>query len=43
MKALTEKERQWLWFTGLFCAGLISVLLLTYLVRWMISLSFDSM
>ena len=36
MKALTEKQRQWLWFAALWCGGLITVLLLAYLDRWMI-------
>lgn len=33
MKALTEKNRQWLWFGGLWCAGLLTCLLLAYAVR----------
>jgi uncharacterized membrane protein len=39
MKALTEKQRQWLWFTALCCGGLISVFLLAYLTRWLISIT----
>jgi hypothetical protein len=36
MKALTEKQRQWLWFAALWCSGLISAFLLAYLARWLI-------
>ncbi len=39
MKALTEKRRQWLWFTALWCGGLIAVFLLAYLARWLISIT----
>jgi hypothetical protein len=39
MKALTEKQRQWLWFTSLWCAGLIAFFLLAYLARWLISIT----
>jgi uncharacterized membrane protein len=39
MKALTEKQRQWLWFAALWCGGLFTVFLLSYLVRWLISIS----
>ncbi len=39
MKALTEKQRQWLWFATLWCGGLIAVLLLAYVVRLLILLS----
>jgi len=37
MKALTDKQRQWLWFAVLWCGGLIAALLLSYLVRSLIS------
>ena len=37
MKALTEKQRQWLWFAALWCGGLIAVFLLSFLARWLIS------
>jgi hypothetical protein len=36
MKALTEKQRQWLWFAALWCSGLVGALLLAYLARWLI-------
>jgi hypothetical protein len=36
MKALTEKKRQWLWFAALWCGGLITTFLLSYLARWLI-------
>jgi hypothetical protein len=39
MKALTDKQRQWLWFAALCCAGLTAVFLLSYLVRWLISIT----
>jgi hypothetical protein len=38
MKVLTEKQRQWLWFTGLWCGGLIAFLFIAYLARWLISI-----
>ena len=36
MKAPTEKQRQWLWFVLLWCAGMIGTLLLTYSIRFVI-------
>jgi hypothetical protein len=36
MKALTEKQRQWLWFAALWCSGLIAAILLSFLARWLI-------
>lgn len=33
MKALTEKQRQWVWFAGLWLGGLAGVLLLSTVVR----------
>ncbi len=39
MKALTDKQRQWLWFAALWCCGLIAVLILSYLVRWLIKIT----
>ena len=35
MKKPTKKQRQWLWFVGLWCGGLIAVFLLSYLIRWL--------
>ena len=37
MKALTDKQRQWLGFAALWCSGLTATFLLSYLVRWLIS------
>jgi len=39
MKALTEKQRQGVWFAVLWCAGLLAVFLLSYLTRWLISIT----
>jgi len=39
MKALTEKQRQWLWFAALCGGGLLAVFLLTHLTRWLILIS----
>jgi phage shock protein PspC (stress-responsive transcriptional regulator) len=36
MKTSTERRRQWLWFVGLWCAGLAATAILAYLTRWMI-------
>jgi hypothetical protein len=30
---LTERQRQWLWFAGLFAAGMAAMLVLAGLVR----------
>ena len=37
MKALTDKQRQWLWFAVLWGIGLTATFLLSYMVRWLIS------
>jgi hypothetical protein len=37
MKACTEKQRQYLWFAGLWCSGIAATFLLAYLVRWLIT------
>jgi hypothetical protein len=37
MKALTDKQRQWLWFAALWCGGLLTFLLLSYGIRWIIT------
>jgi hypothetical protein len=39
MKALTDKQRQWLWFATLWCGGLTAFMLLSYLARWLISIA----
>jgi hypothetical protein len=39
MKRLTEKQRQWAWFIGLWCSGLSAVLLLGYVIRLMMGIS----
>lgn len=38
MKPFTDKQKQWAWFVGLWFAGLISVALLSYSIRWVIRL-----
>lgn len=38
MKHITENQKQWLWFIGLWCAGFVSVAILAYAVRWLIRL-----
>jgi hypothetical protein len=36
MRPITEKQKQWLWFVGLWFAGLGAVAVLAYAVRWLI-------
>jgi len=36
MKALTEKQRQWVWFAALWCSGLLAAFLLSHLAGWLI-------
>jgi hypothetical protein len=36
MKAFTDKQRQWLWFAGLWCAGLGLTALLALVMRWLV-------
>jgi len=38
MKRPTETFRQWLWFAGLWCGGLLSVALLAAIARWIVRL-----
>jgi hypothetical protein len=38
MKALTEKQQEWLWFVLLWCGGLLSTGLLAFLVRTVVSI-----
>jgi hypothetical protein len=39
MKACTRKQRQWLWFAGLWCAGLIAAWVLATLTRWIVAIA----
>jgi hypothetical protein len=38
MMRLTEKQRQWLWFAGLFVGGMAAMLLLAGIVRLMLGM-----
>jgi hypothetical protein len=38
MKPFTEKQREWLWFAGLWCGGLAAALALAQAVRWALSI-----
>ncbi len=38
MITLTEKQKQWAWFVGLWCAGLITVSAVGYLIKFAIFL-----
>jgi len=38
MSPFTEKQKQWLWFIGLWLGGLSAVLLLAALIRWMMGM-----
>ena len=38
MKPLTDRQKQWAWFAGLWCAGLAAVALLAYGMRWVVRL-----
>ncbi len=33
---MQSKQKQWLWFIGLWCAGLLAAYLLTLPLRWLI-------
>jgi hypothetical protein len=33
MSPITEKQKQWLWFIGLWLGGLLAVLLMAALIR----------
>jgi hypothetical protein len=35
---LTDKQRQWLWFGGLFAGGMLAMLLLAGMVRMMLGM-----
>ena len=36
MNRLTEKQRQWLWFAGLWCLGIAAAAALSYTFRWIV-------
>jgi hypothetical protein len=36
MTPITEKQRQWLWFVGLWAGGLAGAFLLALAVRWVV-------
>jgi len=38
MKPFTDRQRQWLWFAGLWLGGLVAFGLLARLARWSIAL-----
>jgi hypothetical protein len=38
MMRLTEKQRQWLWFAGLFAGGMAAMLVLAGIVRLMLGM-----
>jgi len=38
MKPLTDKQKQWAWFVGLWFTGLIAVAGLAYTFRWIVRL-----
>jgi hypothetical protein len=38
MKALTNKQREWLWFVGLWLGGLSATLLLAGVMRLIVAL-----
>jgi hypothetical protein len=38
MKAPTDGKRQWLWFAGLWCAGVAAAAALSYAARWLVSI-----
>lgn len=39
MKRPTEKQKQWLWFIGLWCGSLSAVFLLAYVIRLMMGIN----
>ena len=38
MMRLTEKQRQWLWFAGLFAGGMFAMLALAGIVRLLLGM-----
>jgi hypothetical protein len=39
MKRPTDKQKQWLWFIGLWCGSLSAVFLLAYVIRLMMGIN----
>jgi hypothetical protein len=39
MKALTNAQRQWVWFAVLWCGGILAALLIAKLTRWVIAIA----
>lgn len=38
MKCFTEKQKQWMWFAGIWSASLLSVLTMGYAIKFLINL-----
>jgi hypothetical protein len=38
MMRLTDKQRQWLWFAGLFAGGMLAMLILASAVRMILGM-----
>ena len=38
MRPFTDRQKQWLWFAGLWCLGFFATALLAYGVRWLVRL-----
>lgn len=38
MKPLTDRQKQWAWFVGLWCGGLVIMALLGYIMRRVVRL-----
>ena len=36
MKALTDRQKQWAWFVGLWCASLAAMALVISVIRWIV-------
>lgn len=34
LSALPEKQRQWVWFVGLWCFGFFTILTIAKLIKW---------
>lgn len=35
MSRFTDTQRQWMWFVALWCAGVLAVLVLSGVVKWL--------